>query len=117
MVRSRRGASKIGCLVIALVLAAVVYFGANVGQVFWNYYQYADRMKQEARFAAHRSDAVIVRRIAVFADSLGLPEGARNVRVRRGDHLIYIWAEYYEHIELPGFVKELHFNPSATGTF
>ncbi|HEY4658965.1 MAG TPA: hypothetical protein VIH11_05610 [Gemmatimonadaceae bacterium] len=117
MVRTRRGASKIGCLFAALILAALVYFGAGIGQVFWSFYKYQDRMKQEARFAAHRSDAVIIRRVAAFADSLGLPEGARNVRVRRGNRMIYIWAEYYEHLELPGFVKEWHFNPSATGTF
>lgn len=117
MVRPRRGVSKIGCLLITLVLTAIGYFGANVGQVFWNYFQFKDRMKQEARFAAHRSDAVIRRRVAAFADSLGLPEGAKNVRVRRGDRVIFIWAEYYEHIELPGMVREFHFNPSATGTF
>lgn len=117
MVKSRRGASKIGCLFMALLLVFILYFGAGIGEVFWKYYQYQDRMKQEARFAAHRSDAVIVRRVAAFADSLGLPEGARNVRVRRGNRLIYIWAEYYEHLELPGFVKEWRFNPQATGTF
>ena len=117
MVRPRRGASKIGCLFMLLVVSAVVYFGVGIGEVFWNYYQYSDRMKQEARFAGHRSDAVIIRRVAAFADSLGLPEGARNVRVRRGNHLIYIWAEYYERVELPGYVHEIHLNPNATGTF
>jgi len=117
MVRSRRGAGQLGCLFSLLLLAAAGYFGVNIGEVYWKYYQYQDRMKQEARFAAHRPDAVIQRRIAVFADSLGLPEGAKNVRIRRGDHALYIWAEYYEHIELPGIVRELHLNPQATGTF
>ncbi|MFI5310184.1 MAG: hypothetical protein ACHQQ3_03050 [Gemmatimonadales bacterium] len=115
--RNRRGASKIGCLVTILIIAAVCYFGANVAEVFWNEYQYQDRMRTEARFAAHRSDAVIRRRVSSFADSLNLPEGARNVTVRRGDHMIYIFADYYEHIELPGFVREIHMTPNATGTF
>jgi hypothetical protein len=74
-------------------------------------------MQTEARFAVHRTDAVIKRRIAEFADSLGMPEGAHNVIVRRGAHSIYIYAEYYEHIEMPGFVHEFHFNPSATAAF
>lgn len=115
MVRRRRGASQLGCLFTLLLIAAVVYFGVNVGEVFWNVYQYQDRMEQEARFAAHRSDAVIKRRMAMFADSLGLPEGAKNVRVRRGDRIITIWAEYYVHIELPGFVHEFYLNPHAAG--
>jgi hypothetical protein len=117
MVSLRRGASKVGCLLTLLVVAALGYFAVNVGEVYIKYFEYKDKMEQEARFAAHRSDAVIRRRIIAYADSLGLPEGARNVIVRRGDHIIFIFAEYYEHIELPGYVRELHFNPSATGTF
>ena len=116
MVRSRRGAGKIGCLFMTLVVVVMCYFGVGVAEVFWNYYQYKDRMQSEARFAAHRSDAVIKRRVADFADSLGLPEGARNVIVRRGDHTFYIFADYYDHVELPWYVREIHLNPSATGT-
>ena len=117
MVRARRGASKIGCLFMALVAAALVYFALNVGQVFWTYYQFLDRMKNEVRFAAHRSDAVIKRRLELYADSLNLPEGARHVHVKRGGGFITVWAEYYDHIELPLFVREIHLQPQASGTF
>jgi hypothetical protein len=117
MVRSRRGASSIGCLLSVLVVAAILYFGYNIGIVFWTNYQYVDRMKQEAHFASHRSDAVIKRRLSEYADSLGLPEAAGNVTVRRSPNSILIWSDYYLHIELPGFVRELHFSPSATGSF
>jgi hypothetical protein len=74
-------------------------------------------MKQEVRFAASRSDAVIKRRVSEFADSLGLPEAAKEVHVKRGNKIIVIWAEYYHNIELPGFVKEIRFNPQASGPF
>lgn len=117
MVKSRRGASQIGCLFVLLVLAAIGYFGFDVGEIYWNFYQYQDRMKQEARFASQRSDAVIRRRIALFADSLGLPPEAKNVRLRRGARDIYIWAEYTERIELPGLRRDLHLSPQATGRF
>ena len=116
MVR-RYGRTQLGCLVSSAIVAAVVYFGANLGGVLWNYYQYSDRMRQEVRFAASRSDAVIKRRLATFADSLGLPESARIVHVKRGQKLISIWAEYYDNIEFPGFVREIHFNPQASGPF
>ncbi len=106
MVRVRRGAGKMGCLLILLIMAAVGYFGMNVGEAFWKYYLYKDRMRQEVKFAGHRADAVIVRRVIDFADSLGLPDGARNVNIRRGDHMLYIWADYYQHVELPGTVRE-----------
>jgi len=113
----RHGRSQLGCLVSSAIVAAVVYSGVNLGGVLWNYYQYPDRMRQEVRFAASRSDAVIKRRLATFADSLGLPESARIVHVKRGQKLISIWAEYYDNIEFPGFVREIHFNPQASGPF
>lgn len=117
MVSRRAGKSTLGCLASVLLGAALVYFGVNIGQVAWNYYQFEDAMKQEVRFAGSRSDAVIKRRLAEYADSLGLPEAARSVHVKRTDKLILIWAEYYHNIELPGFVKEIRLSPQATGPF
>jgi hypothetical protein len=117
MVRARRGRSQLGCLLMLLVGAAVVYFGVNIGSALWDYYQLVDRMKSEVRFAASRSDAVIKRRISAFADSLGLPEAARTVHVKRGNKIIVIWGEYYHNLEFPGFVREIRFSPQATGTF
>jgi hypothetical protein len=116
-VRNRRGAGRIGCLLSLLILTAVGYFAVNLGEAFLAYYRYEDRMKGEAKFAAHSTDAAIKMRIAAFADSLGLPEPANKVIVRRGAHDIVIYANYVVQIELPGHVREVHFNPSATGKF
>jgi hypothetical protein len=116
-VRARRGVGRIGCLLLLLIVTAIGYFGFNVGEAYLNFYRYQDRMKSEAKFAAHTSDADIKTRIAEFADSLGLPEPANNVIVRRGKHDIFIYANYSVHIELPGQVREFKFNPNATGTF
>jgi hypothetical protein len=117
MVRPRRGKSQLGCLITLLAFAAVCYFGVNIAEVAWHYFEFQDRMRSEALFAAHRTDAVIKRRLGELADSLNLPESARNVSVRRTPHAIFIWADYSQHIELPGFVYELHLNPQATGAF
>lgn len=117
MVRMRSGKGTLGCLFTIVVLGAIVYFGVNIGQTYWNYVQFQDRMKQEARFAQHRSDVTIARRLRDYADSLKLPEAARKVNVRRRGRTIQIWAEYYESIEFPGFVREVYFHPEAVGTF
>lgn len=117
MVRNRSGRSQVGCLFTMLLVAAVAYFAVNLGEVLWDYYQFVDVMKQEVRFAASRSDAVIKRRVAAFADSIGLPEAAHNVHVKRGGKIITIWSEYYHNIEFPGFVREIRFNPQASGPF
>lgn len=100
-----------------LIVAAIGYFGTPVGEAYFNYYRYQDRMASEARFAAHNTDAEIRLRVSAFADSLGLPEPANKVIVRRGEHDVVIYANYSVRIELPGKMRELHFNPTATGTF
>ncbi len=117
MVNRRAGKGTLGCLLSLLVVATVTYFAYNIGQTYWNYLQFQDRMKQEARFAQHRSDATIQRRLKGYADSLGLPEAAQTVHVRRRRGTIEIWAEYYENVELPLMVREFYFHPRAVGTF
>ena len=117
MVSPRRGKSSLGCLVSLLFVAAAGYFGVNAGEVYLRFFQYQDAMKQEVRFAAHNSDAVILRHLRAQVDSLGLPEGAGDVMVQRDGRYIEIEADYYEHIELPLTVREVHFSPRASGLF
>jgi hypothetical protein len=117
VVTARRGASTLGCLFTVLVAATVLYFGFNIGEVYWRYYEYQDSMGQEVRFAAHYTDDQIVRHLRARADSLGLPEAAGNVILRRDRRDIAIDAEYYERVELPLLVREIHFNPHADGSF
>lgn len=117
MVSSRAGRSTLGCLIPLLIVAAIGYFGVNVGEVYFRFYQYQDAMRQEVRFAAHNNDASIVRHLQVQADSLGLPEAAGVVTLQRDGRHIAMESEYYEHIELPLMVREVHFNPHAEGIF
>jgi hypothetical protein len=117
MVTRRHGKSSLGCLVSLLFLAAAIYFGVNIGEAYFRFYQFQDAMRQEVRFAQHNSDAVIMRHLRAQADSLGLPEAAGEVTLQRDGRHMEIESEYYQHIELPGYVRELHFNPHAEGIF
>lgn len=117
MVTGRSGRSSLGCLFLLLVLAATVYFGVNIGEVYFRFYQYQDAMRQEVRFAAHNSDAVILLHLRQQADSLGLPEAAGLVTLQRDGRHIEMESDYYEHVELPLTVREVHFNPHAEGIF
>jgi hypothetical protein len=115
LVTPRRGAGKLGCLVSLLIFAAVLYFSANIGQVYWRFYQFEDDMRQQVRFAAQRSNDQIVMHLRAMADTLGLPESARIISVRRNEKGIALEADYYEHVELPMYVREFHFHPHADG--
>jgi len=119
VVRPALGRSRLGCLVALLLVTAALYFGINIGEVYWKYYRYQDAMQQEARFAQMRSDQAIARRLASVAGSLGLPPAAHQVEIRRDEasRRIFIAAQYRELVEFPGFVRTVHLTPRAEGTY
>lgn len=103
----RRGASTLGCLFTLLIVVTLGYFGLNIGKVYYRHYAFQDAMKQEARFASHRTDAEITSHLQALVDSLGLPSGAKRVHIRRGERMIFIWSDYFETIEFPGIAKDV----------
>ena len=111
MVTTRRGISRVGCLLSLLVLAAVAYYGVDLAEPYWRYYRYEDTMRQAARFAETLTDEEITRRLHAKADSLGLPQDAYRLRFNRTDKTITIWASYYEVVRLPRYTKQIHFQP------
>ena len=117
VMRPRRGTTSLGCLFTLLVLSAVGYFGYNIGRVYWRWYQYQDAMAQEARFAARTTDDAIRQDLVAKADSLDLPESAQRVRIHRAQHTIFIWADYVEPVEFPGFVKDIPFSAHVERAF
>jgi hypothetical protein len=117
VVRARAGITKTGCLVFLLIIAATVYFGVHFGEVYFRYLEYKDAMKQEVRFRSTLPDEQIRARLQLVADSLGLPEAAGRVRVRKERGQITLEARYTEIVEFPFVKKELTFEPRAVGTY
>ncbi len=115
--RTRAGRSSMGCLLMLLLVAAAGYFGVNVGEVYLRYFRFHDSMVQQARFAAHFDDDAIKNNLRLAADTLELPPAARRVQVyRRGRH-ITITVDYYDRVELPLYVREIHFQPRVESSF
>ncbi|HEY0243109.1 MAG TPA: hypothetical protein VGC52_10650 [Gemmatimonadaceae bacterium] len=118
MGRSRRGASRLGCLIQIAIVAMIVYFGLLAGEEALAYYRFKDAMKNEARFASIRSDTEIRNRLRVFADSVELPAQAKEVRIVREGNRIRIWSEYDQVFKLPlNKTRVVHFRPSVEKTF
>jgi hypothetical protein len=113
MVNRRRGASTFGCLFMVLLGVATVYFGLKVGQVYWNNYSYEDTMKEQARFGETLTDKQLHDRVVARADSLGLPDEAKDVTVERTGRHISISADYVVMVELPLHNRSFHFSPHA----
>ena len=115
--RNRPGRSSLGCLLILLIVVAAGYFAVNVGEVYLRYYRFRDSMEQQARFAAHFDDAAIRNNLKLAADTLDLPPAARRVQIYRRDRHITISVEYYDRVELPLIVREIHFQPRVESSF
>ncbi len=114
---TRRGASSLGCLVTLLLVVAIGYFGFGIAEVYVRAYRYQDAMSTQAKYAAQFSDDIIRRRLRSLVDSLGLPEEAGQLKIRRTSSRFEVSAEYHESIELPGVVRSVRFAPSASTSF
>jgi hypothetical protein len=111
---NRRGASRLGCLIVLLILAAVAYVAVDLGEAYFRFYQFKDAMGQEARFATTKTDDQITNRLAALADTLQLPPGAELILIQRSPTTITISSDYDEVIKLPMKKEQvLHFHPSA----
>ncbi len=112
-----RGASSTGCLVSLLIFVAVLYYGVNIGEVFFRYYRLLDEMQSQTRVAAALDDGTIRRRIQAAVQEIGLPDsaGGRIVISRTAaPRQISITTTYSETVHLPLFTHTFNFSPRAT---
>jgi hypothetical protein len=111
---SHRGAGNFGCLVSLVIFVAALYYGVNIGQVYFRYYRLMDGMRTQARLAPSLQDDVIERRLSEQADSL-LPGGRPHFRITRGGYpnRIVIETQYTERVDLPFFKHTFVLRPRA----
>jgi hypothetical protein len=115
VVANRTGASKVGCLFQLMVLAAIGYFGADVGQVYWRYFRFKDAVEQEVRFHPGRSIPEMRQRIRAIADSLDMPDEAGIALVRKTPKQTHVEVHWDDTLILPGFRRDVHFEVKAEG--
>jgi hypothetical protein len=115
MVIARRGRSLLGCLFGILILVTALYFGVQLVEPHWRYYQFEDTMQQTARFGSQLSDAEILYRLQAKADSLDLPPSAHRLRISRSSRGIAISTDWEEFVVLPGYTKRYVFRARAEG--
>ena len=114
--RGRRGASSTGCLISLLIFVGLLYYGVNIGEVYFRYYRLLDEMQSQARIAAALDDGTIRRRLEAAVQDIGVPENAvRNINIRRtlSPREINIETAYSETVHLPLFNHTFEFHPRA----
>ncbi len=97
-IAGRRGASSTGCLVSLLFLVGALYYGVNIGELFFRYYRLLDEIQTQAALAPSLDDGTIRRRIQAAAQDIGLPPEAQQIRIARraSPREIVIETEYSE---------------------
>jgi hypothetical protein len=110
----RQGAGGLGCLVSIILFATALYYGINIGRVYFRYYELVDGMRSQARLAPGLQDDVIYRRLGAQADSL-LPGGRPKFTITRGGQprRIVIETHYTDHVNLPLFKHTFVMHPRA----
>ena len=113
---NRRGTSSMGCLFTLLIFVAALYYGVNIGELFFRYYRLLDEMQTQAQLAPSLDDGTIRRRIQAAAQDIGLPPEAQQVKIARraSPREIVIETEYAETVTLPLFTHTFTFHPKAS---
>jgi len=113
---NRRGTSSLGCLFTLLLFVAALYYGVNIGELFFRYYRLLDEMQTQAQLAPSLDDGTIRRRIQAAAQDIGLPPEAQQVKIARraSPREIVIETEYAETVTLPLFTHTFTFHPKAS---
>lgn len=118
VIAARRGASSSSCLLSLLLFVAVLYYGVNIGEVYFKYYRLLDVMQREARLAPGLEDGTIRRRIQTAIEEIGVPDsaGGRQLLIRRtaSPREIVIETRYSQSVSLPFFNHDFTFHPRAT---
>lgn len=114
---TRRGASSTGCLFSLLIFVAALYYGVNIGEVYFRYYRLIDEMQTQARLAAAIDDGTIRRRIQAAVLDIGIPDsaGTKLVVVRTASpREIRIETRYSETVSLPLFHHAFTLHPRTS---
>jgi hypothetical protein len=97
------------------LLVVALYYGINIGDVYYRYFQLQGEMRSQARLAPSLTNGVIQRRLRAKVEDLGLPEEALNIRIVRSaaSRRINISTTYEESVDLPFFNHTFTLTPSA----
>jgi hypothetical protein len=114
-----RGAGAFGCLLSLVLTIGVLYYGLNLGRVWWRYKELQSRMDTAARFAQTQTIDQVTRQLQADARDIGVPPAGQVFKITRvdGPPRITISTSYTEEVNLPLLHKIFAFHPSVTHKF
>lgn len=116
------GIGKFTFLVFGSLIAAVVFYGYNVGPFYYDYYEIVQQMESVIRVAQTEDDVSIRRKLMYHIKKLGLPVRPDELVIERGDRYMKISLPYREvfYVTYKGrdyILQTFDFNAHAEGPF
>jgi hypothetical protein len=108
------GTSKIGLLIITIVIIVVAYAALKYIPVKLNAYEFQDFMERIARDPAYHDKESITNTLMNKARELDLPIKESQIKVSIGRGSVDIDVNYQVVIQTPFMEKTLIFNPKAS---
>jgi hypothetical protein len=112
--------SSIKLLFGLMVIVGAAYLGFELVPPYFENYQFADEVKNEATLDSYSQKSENDIRTAVFkkAQELSIPISEEQIHVTRsgqqGSAMVNIRAAYVVHLDLPGYPVDLHFDASTS---
>ena len=105
----RLGKVKIGLLLWLIVLAAVGYYGIEIGGVYWRRFKLEEAVVQKLGFAGQLTDEGIHQQLVDEIAGMGLPQEARRVRLVRTPppRALHVSISYVETVDLLFTTKQI----------
>jgi hypothetical protein len=98
-----------------LILAAIAVVLVPPYIANWKLQRYVNELHDDPATVKLTPDAVRDRVVGKAA-ALGLPVHAEDVQVRPSGNAFRIDAMYVVHVDVAGYIVDLHFRPAAGGT-
>ena len=83
--KCRSGKVRVAVLLWLIVLAALGYYGIEVGGVYWRQYKLEDTVSRDLSFAGQLADETIHQRVLEHIAAMNLPLTSGSVRFARTD--------------------------------
>lgn len=112
--RERGGATRSFLLTI-IIVAALIFFGAEIVPPYFANYQLQDSIETEARFAAgnNKTQQDIQSDVLAKIKDLGIPAQAKDVHVTMVQGIVTISINYSVPVDLRVYQFTLQFHPHA----
>jgi hypothetical protein len=117
ILKSNRGGLSFGCLLVVVLLAALGFVGFKVGEVYWNYFDVKEKVREALNWAVAgkaKSNQEITEKVLVNIRGVGLDVPPGNIRISHSKDNLTITVKWKREVVFPGYTLPLNLEVDLT---